>query len=116
LKSASGLDIKVLLESTNFGSGEVEIAEITLPPAPNAGSHRHGSNEIFYVLSGELEHVVNDTAYTLRPGMVGVVRVGDRVAHRVRTSEPVRALVIWVPGGEVQRLAQSPAFKEERIR
>jgi quercetin dioxygenase-like cupin family protein len=116
LTNPSGLSIKVLLEMTNFGASDVEIAEITFPPAPNAGAHRHASSEIFYVLSGELDHVVNDTTYTLRPGMLGVVRPGDRVAHRVRAAEPVRALVIWVPGGEVERLANSPAFKVEPIR
>jgi quercetin dioxygenase-like cupin family protein len=116
LSNPSGLSIKVLLESSNFGGSDVEIAEITFPPAPNAASHQHASSEIFYVLSGELDHVVNDTTHTLQPGMVGVVRPGDRVAHRVRATEPVRALVIWVPGGEVERLASSPAFKVEPIR
>jgi quercetin dioxygenase-like cupin family protein len=116
LSNPSGLSIKVLLESSNFGGGDVEIAEITFPAAPNAASHQHASSEIFYVLSGELDHVVNDTTHTLRPGMVGVVRPGDRVAHRVRAAEPVRALVMWVPGGEVERLANSPAFKVEPIR
>jgi quercetin dioxygenase-like cupin family protein len=116
LKSANGLAIKVLLERSNLGGGEVEVAEITLPPNPNAASHRHGSSEILYILSGELDHVVNDTSYLLRAGMLGVVRPGDRVAHRVHSSEPVRALVIWTPGGEVERLARSPAFQVEPIR
>jgi uncharacterized cupin superfamily protein len=115
LSSANGLSIKVLLEATNLGSIDVEVAEITFPEAPSAGSHRHRSTEILYILAGELEHVVNDTSYVLKPGMIGVVRPGDRVAHRVRASQTVRALVIWAPGGEVAQLASSPAFKQERI-
>lgn len=31
----------------------------------------HGAVEIFYVISGELEHVVNGWSYLLKPGMVG---------------------------------------------
>lgn len=116
LRGAGGLAIEVLLENANFGGAEVEVAELTLPPSPNAGLHRHGSSEILYVLSGELEHVVNDTTYVLRPGMLGVVRPNDRVAHRVRASQPVRALVVWVPGGEADRLARLPAFEVEPIR
>jgi quercetin dioxygenase-like cupin family protein len=115
LRSRDGLAITVLLERSNFSGGELEVAEITLPPSPNAGSHRHASSEILYILSGELDHVVNDTSHGLRPGMLGIVRPGDRVAHRVRSTEPVRALVIWEPGGEVDRIARSPAFVEESL-
>jgi hypothetical protein len=43
--------------------------------------------------------------------MVGIVRPGDSVSHRVVSEEPVRALVIWAPGGEVERLAR---FFEQR--
>jgi quercetin dioxygenase-like cupin family protein len=115
LTSPNGLSIKVLLEAANLGASDVEVAEITFPEAPNAGSHRHRSTEILYVLAGELEHVVNDTTYLLKPGMIGVVRPGDRVAHRVRSSQTVRALAIWAPAGEVAQLASSPAFKQESI-
>lgn len=39
-----------------------------------------------------------------------MVRPGDTVVHRVVGDTPVRALVIWAPGGEVERIA--PAFRE----
>jgi quercetin dioxygenase-like cupin family protein len=116
LRARSGLAIKVLVEREVFGDQTIEVAEMTLPSAPNAGAHQHGSSEILYVLSGRLNHVVNDTVYKLEAGMVGIVRPGDRVAHRVNVGDTARVLVIWVPGGEVQRLSRSPGFETTYIR
>ena len=115
LESRNGqLTIKVLVEEAILGSGEVEIAEITFPAGSQGGGHHHGSIEIFYVISGSLEHVVNGTSHVVGPGMVAIVRPEDSVAHRVPGDEPVKALVIWAPGGEVGRIAQS--FIERPIR
>lgn len=106
LSSPSGLSIKMLLEASNLGGDELEVGEISFPAGSRGGDHVHGSMEILYVLSGRLEHVVNGDSYMLEPGMVGVVREGDEVAHRVPDGEPCKALVIWVPGGEADRLAR----------
>lgn len=106
LEAANGLAIKVLVEAANLGGAEVEIAEITFPADSQGAAHVHGSVEIFYVLSGKMDHVVNGVSHPLDPGMVGVVRSGDRVAHGVLSEEPVKALVIWAPGGEAERLSQ----------
>lgn len=100
-----GLRIRLLLEEANLGSSELEMAEITFPAGSIGGGHRHGSTEIFYVLEGVLGHVVNGDEHRLEPGMVGVVKPGDEVAHRVVSEGPVRALVLWVPGGEADRIA-----------
>ncbi len=98
--------IKVLLESSNLGTDEVELGEIEFPAGYRSQGHAHGSTEVFYVLSGELEHVVNGEAALVRPGEIGIVRRGDQVEHRVPGEEPCRVLVIWVPGGEADRLAR----------
>jgi mannose-6-phosphate isomerase-like protein (cupin superfamily) len=71
----------------------------------------HGRIEIFYILAGRLDHVVNGESHLLRPGMVGIVRPGDEVIHRVVSDVPVKALVIWAPGGEADRIA---GFLNER--
>jgi quercetin dioxygenase-like cupin family protein len=105
LEGASGLAIKMLVEEENLGSGEVEVGEITFPAGSQGQAHRHQAIEIFYVLSGTMEHVVNGEPHRLGPGMVAMVKPGDDVAHRVLSEEPVRALVIWAPGGEAERLA-----------
>lgn len=95
----------VLVDRTNLGGGEVEIVELQFPPGtpPGGGQHRHGQVEILYILSGVLEHELNGESHRLEPGMAGIVRPGDVVAHRVLSEEPVRALVIWAPGGELER-------------
>jgi quercetin dioxygenase-like cupin family protein len=102
--SPGGTQIRLLLDEHNLGGTEVELGEITFPPGSSSGSHPHGSTEIFYILSGELDHVVNGESHLLKPGMVGFVRPPDKVNHVVPGNEPVKALVIWAPGGEAHRI------------
>ena len=108
LENDAGTSIRVLVDRVVLGDSGVEIAEATLPAGAGAGpaSHRHGTTEMIYVISGELDHVVNGTAYRLTPGMVGVVKPSDTVIHRVVGQTPVKLLLIWAPGGEVDRLSQ----------
>lgn len=106
LTLGSGASIKLLLEEANFGGSEIEVAEITFPVGANPPTgHRHGAIEIFYVVEGVLGHVVNGELHRIEPGMVGVVKPGDEVIHRVLSDVPVRTLVLWVPGGEADRIA-----------
>ena len=96
---------KILLEQANFGGDELEMAEYSFAPGTDIGGHTHASIEIFYVLSGELEHTVNRETVLLTVGMVGVVRNGDEVIHRVPSETvPARVLVIWTPAGEIDRI------------
>ena len=108
LENDAGTSIRILVERSVLGDSSVEVAEATLPVGAGAGpaSHRHGTTEMIYVISGELDHVVNGTAYRLGPGMVGVVKPSDTVIHRVVGQTPVKVLLIWAPGGEVDRLSQ----------
>ena len=106
-KSPSGTTIEMLLNESNLGGDEIEIGVITFQPGANSGAHPHGSTEIFYVLSGELEHVVNGKSHLLKPGMLGFVRPPDQVNHIVPGDEPTRALVIWAPGGEAERIVRT---------
>ena len=116
LESASGAQLKILVEAPVLGEKDVEVAEATLPIGAGAGpaSHRHGATEIIYVISGELDHVVNGEAHRLTAGMVGIVKPSDTVIHRVVGQVPVKVLLIWAPGGEVERLAQT--FRQRPIR
>lgn len=113
LELGGGTTIEVLLDASNLGSDAVEVAEITFPVGLNPPrGHSHGTTEIFYVVEGTLGHVVNGEEYRIEPGMVGVVKPGDEVIHRVLGNEPVRALVIWVPGGEADRIAPPERWRE----
>ena len=116
LENDTGTSIRILVERAVLGDSGIEIAEATLPVGAGAGpgSHRHGSAEMIYVISGELDHVVNGTAHRLTPGMVGIVKPADTVIHRVVGQTPVKVLLIWAPGGEVERLAQR--FRQRPIR
>ena len=97
--------IKRLLDSANFGGSELDIAELTFGPDYQGRVHTHRPIEIFYVLSGRLRHVVNGVAADLDPGMIGVVRPGDEVEHIVLSEEPLRMLVVWLPGGLAEGIA-----------
>lgn len=111
LEFADGaVSFKILVEASNLGSDELEMAEHAFAPGTNIGGHLHGSTEIFYVLSGELEHTVNGEAHLLTQGMVGIVRPGDEVIHRVPSEDtPAHVLIIWTPGGEIGRIFGSAA-------
>jgi hypothetical protein len=45
--------------------------------------------------------------------MAGVVKPEDEIMHRVLSSTPVKAVVLWVPGGEGNRIA--PAERWTRL-
>jgi len=112
----NGVIIKMLVDATNLGGQELDIAEITIPVAyAQGGEHHHGSMEIFYILSGTLGHTVNGERHVLVPGNIGIVRPEDAVAHSVESDEPVKALVIWVPGGESSRLVNDFGYKATPI-
>lgn len=102
--------VKVLIDSATLGGGEMELAHLTFPPSGTAPlrTHVHGRVEILYVLSGQLDHVVNGVSHILTPGMAGIVRPGDQVAHRIPGTDTTRVLVIWAPGGELGRIAPRP--------
>lgn len=99
-----GCRIKILLEEANLGSGELEMAEMTFPSGYEGGGHPHTSIEIFYVLSGQFGHEVNGEFHLLTPGMVGIVKPGDTVRHSVPGLESAKVLVLWFPGGEIDRI------------
>ncbi|MDX1567620.1 MAG: cupin domain-containing protein [Longimicrobiales bacterium] len=113
LELGGGTTIEVLLDASNLGTDALEVAEITFPVGLNPPrGHAHGAMEIFYVVEGVLGHVVNGEEHRLEPGLAGVVKPGDEVIHRVLGDQPVKALVIWVPGGEADRIAPPDRWRE----
>lgn len=99
----AGIDWKILLNQSNLGGPELEMAETTFPAGMLVPSHTHKSVEIIYVLSGTYEHEVNGELFRLTPGMIGIVRPGDHVRHIVPKSGPAKVLIIWAPAGELGR-------------
>lgn len=95
---------KLLLNESNLGGKELEAVELTLPAGTIVPSHVHASVEIIYVLSGVYDHEVNGKAYRLTPGMVGVVRPGDKVRHLVPEGADAKLLILWAPAGDAARV------------
>jgi quercetin dioxygenase-like cupin family protein len=93
----------LFLDEGNVGP-EVTVGEITFPPNSDSGEHKHGATEMFYIVSGELEHIVNGKSFILKPGMTGYVKPPDSVRHKVGPSG-AKAVVIWTPGEEGKKIA-----------
>ncbi len=98
-QSGDGTQLKILYDGPRQG-GEVDVAEITFSAGSTSGDHNHGETEVFYMLEGTLQHVVNGETHVLTPGMLGFVNPPDAVNHVVDADGPdAKALVIWAPGG-----------------
>jgi len=105
--------IRMLIEASNIGRDDIEVGELLLPVgSPPSVSHPHGSLEIFYVVQGILGHEVNGKLYKLKPGDVGFLKPGDHIVHSVLSEGPVKAVVIWVPGGEADAMVEHAGFVE----
>lgn len=102
-KAPGGTTLRLMLDQSNLGA-EVSLGEMTFPPNSNSGEHAHGAIEVFYVVSGELEHVVNGKSQLLKPGMSGFVRPPDKVIHKTGPAG-AKVVVVWVPGEEAGRIA-----------
>jgi quercetin dioxygenase-like cupin family protein len=104
-RAQGGSVLEILFDGASLDA-PVDVAELTFPPGTDSGDHKHGVTEIFYVLEGELEHIVNGRSHLLKPGMLGFVQPPDAVRHKTAAGgPPARTLVVWAPGGEAARLA-----------
>jgi quercetin dioxygenase-like cupin family protein len=102
-RSPGGATLKLMLDDSNVGP-EVTVGELTFPANTDSGDHTHGAIEMFYVLSGELEHIVNGKSQLLKPGMVGYVKPPDKIRHKTGPAG-AKVVVIWVPGDEGKKIA-----------
>ena len=102
-RSPGGTVLRLFLDSANVGP-EVSLGEMTFPPNSDSGHHKHGAIEMFYVISGELEHVVNGQSQRLTAGMVGYVKPPDTIRHKTGPAG-AKVVVVWVPGAEAQKIA-----------
>lgn len=102
-RSPGGTTLRIMLDDTNVGP-EVTVGEMIFPANTDSGDHQHGAKEMFYVVSGELEHVVNGKSQILKPGMAGYVNPPDKVRHKTGAGG-AKVVVIWAPGDEGKRIA-----------
>jgi len=102
-RSPGGTTLRLILSDANVGP-EISVGEMVFPPNTDSGDHAHGAIEIFYVISGELEHVVNGKSEILKPGMVGYVKPPDKIRHKTGPAG-AKVVVMWVPGAEANKIA-----------
>src|SRR5262245_55205949 len=102
-RSPGGTTLRLMLDENNVG-GDVSLGEMIFPANTDSGEHKHGAIEMFYVVSGELEHVVNGRSQILKPGMSGFVRPPDKVRHKTGAAG-AKVVVVWVPGDEGKKIA-----------
>jgi quercetin dioxygenase-like cupin family protein len=101
-RAPGGATLRLILDTANVGP-EISLGELTFPPNSDSGEHAHGAIEIFYVLSGELEHVVNGKSQILKAGMVGYVKPPDKIRHKTGPAG-AKVVVMWVPGAEAGKI------------
>ena len=106
LTSITRGSLRMLLDRAQLGGSQVSVGERSYPPNYESAEHTHKSIELIYVLSGRFQHVVNDQTHVLTPGMLGVVKPGDKVRHRSDPAGPTTVLMIWVPGRDGSDLAK----------
>jgi quercetin dioxygenase-like cupin family protein len=102
-RSPGGTTLRLMLDDSNVGK-DVSLGEMIFPPNTDSGDHQHGAIEMFYVVSGELDHVVNGVSHVLEPGMSGFVKPPDKVRHKTGAAG-AKVVVVWVPGEEGSRIA-----------
>jgi quercetin dioxygenase-like cupin family protein len=103
---ASKSELRIVIDQYLGGTTAVSVAELVIPAGVDVPDHIHQSAEIFYVLSGELEQTSEGKVQKLTAGMACFVPPNTTTHHKVTSKEPVRALVIWAPGGEEKRIVE----------
>jgi mannose-6-phosphate isomerase-like protein (cupin superfamily) len=105
-------EIRVVIDQKLGATKDVTVAELLIPSGVDVPDHIHQSTEIFYILSGELEQTSDGKVEKLTAGMACLVPANSTTHHKVTSKEPVRALVIWAPGGEEKRIVEGWQVKQ----
>jgi quercetin dioxygenase-like cupin family protein len=96
-------DVRTITVGGADSGGELTVVEQVAAPGASVGLHRHGYQEVFYVLEGEVEFIglADRERQTFRAGAGATVHAAPGVAHGYRnaSSEPARLLVIMQPAG-----------------
>lgn len=94
----------------HVSTGTLLAAEVTIPAGGGPPAmHRHPSEELYRVESGELVIYRGTEQIVARPG--AVVHIPGGIAHTVRnqTAEQARAYVIFSPGTEMEAFVRAVA-------
>jgi mannose-6-phosphate isomerase-like protein (cupin superfamily) len=93
--------------------GSLSLIDCRSPGGSGPPLHRHGNDETFYVLEGEVAFIVDGAIHRTRAGEC--MFVPGNAAHTFRVISPeARIIVVCTPGGheELFRLAGGPALDD----
>ena len=97
--------------------GSYSLIEQVMRPGPQAPPHLHeGSDEVFYILEGEAEFLLEDRLEKAGKGALVFIPRGMVHAFRVLGDRPCRALNLYTPAGfertlpALARRAESPTL------
>jgi len=107
-------EVTVFLATAEDTDGRVTIADSFLPEGSSAPWHYHDhDDEIFYVVSGEVEFGVNDSELIAKSG--DLVMAGPKVHRRFKALADSQVMVINAPAGpaegfirDITRLESAP--------
>jgi quercetin dioxygenase-like cupin family protein len=90
---------RIVMKTTSADTvGQLAVMDSTYPPGLSVPTHFHaGEDEMFYLLSGELQGFCDDTHWTATPGSFVFVPRDQPHGFIVTSDEPARALVIVGP-------------------
>ncbi|WP_261844438.1 cupin domain-containing protein [Aliamphritea ceti] len=92
----------VFLATAEDTNGRVSVFDSQLPKGNSAPWHYHETDdEIFYVVSGEVEFGINDDEVIARAG--DLVIAGPKVLRRFKALTDSHLVVINAPGGPSER-------------
>lgn len=100
---AAGYRIKWLFSGKTAPGAEQTLGYVVIEPGSKNPLHAHPNcEEVLYLISGELEHSLEDEVYHLKPG--DAIRVPAGVKHDARSvgTEPAAMVVCYsVPNREM---------------
>ena len=113
------------METLKIGSDEITIhvssgtllaTEVTIPAGGGPPAmHRHPSEELYRVESGELAIYLNDQRIVAGPGSVTHIPGGTPHNVRNESDAPAHAYVVFSPGTEFEAFVRAVAADPENV-
>lgn len=98
-RTAGGLELHTLLDSTNSGSRRVTLTRVTTPPGTTSARHAHdGAEQIWIALEGEgLLLLAGERTAPFRAGDVARFAEGDVHGFENTGAEPFVHIAVTAP-------------------
>ena len=92
-----------IVDYTSEANGSSSFAEITvLPGVSHRRAYSKRSDKYYYVVSGDVEFVVEDRIFGLGTGDVCVILKGQRFSYRNTSGEQTRLILVHTPSFDLE--------------